>query len=81
MIALSSLLSGSVAALGGRVVWPRESIDSVRVRVSAVETRTSAHRAAIDSLRTSQGEQRYLLCEVLKRVSPAGAVLPEACNP
>lgn len=81
IVALTSLLSGTVAALGGRVVWPGENVREVTRRVAKLERQDSARLAVLDSLRREVRASTYVGCQTLRLVQPAGAVLPEVCQP
>lgn len=79
-VALCSLLSGTVAAFGGRIVWPAENVRAVAKRVTALERQDSSKSAQIDSLRREVRASTYVGCQTLRLVQPQGAVLPEVCK-
>lgn len=80
VIALTSLISGTVAALGGRVIWPRENIAVLQKRTTALEAKADGTKASIDTLRLEVQANRYVGCQTLKLVQPKGAVLPQVCE-
>lgn len=80
LVGIASLLSGTMGALGARIVWPWDKVNPLAATVAIQDTAIVRVRTRVDSLERDRRADRYLLCEVLKRVSPKGAVIPETCT-
>lgn len=78
-IALASFASSSLTAMGGRVVWPRETQEQTTKRVAALED--SMHRLSlrIDTLTVRQAQATYYGCATLNLVQPK-AIPPKECK-
>lgn len=76
---LTSVATGAITVMGGRVVWPQETVKAVTVRQAALEDTVASLRRRVESLESLANTNITLTCQVLRRVNPRGAIEDSNC--
>lgn len=78
-VAIGSLAGGLMGALGARIVTPGEALRAATAKNIEQDTAIARLRAVTDSLGHDRATDRFLLCVLVKRSQPNGAMPIKEC--